>query len=46
MLDKRWCHFIRTILPLSPPDIAYVFSQREIDNFLTKIKDFEEETIS
>jgi hypothetical protein len=45
MLDKRWCHFIRTILPLSPPDIAYVFSQREIEDFLTKIKNFKEETI-
>ncbi len=39
-LDKRWCHFIRTIFPLSPPNIAYVFSQSEIENFLNKIKDF------
>ncbi len=44
MLDKRWCHFIRSVLPLSPPDIAYVFSQREIADFLTKIKTFQEET--
>ena len=42
LLDKRWCHFIRTIFPLSPPKIAHVFSQREIDNFLTKIEDFED----
>jgi hypothetical protein len=46
MLDKRWCHFIRTIFPLSPPDIAHVFSQREIDNFLINIESFEEETVS
>jgi hypothetical protein len=46
MLDKRWCHFIRTIFPLSPPDIAYVFSQREIDKFLIKIEGFEEITVS
>ena len=46
MLDKRWCHFIRTILPLSPPDIAYVFSQREIEDFLTKIENFKAETIT
>ena len=42
MLDKRWCHFIRKIFPLTPPNIAHVFSQRETDNFLTKIEDFED----
>lgn len=41
MLDKRWCHFIRTVFPLSPPDIANVFSKREMDRFLSEIKDFE-----
>ena len=46
MLDKRWCHFIRTIFPLSPPDIAHVFSQREISIFLNKIEDFDEKTVS
>ena len=46
MLDKRWCHFIRTIFPLSPPDIANVFSQREISNFLNQIEAFEEDTVS
>lgn len=45
-LDKKWCHFIREIFPLSPPDIARVFSQREIDNFLTKINDFDIKTVS
>ena len=44
MLDKRWCHFIRTVFPLSPPDIANVFSKREIDRFLSKIKDFEDKS--
>ena len=42
MLDKRWCHFIRTISPLAPPDIANVFSKREIDKFLSEINDFED----
>ncbi len=46
MLDKRWCHFIRTIFPLSPPDIADVFSQREISEFLNQIKAFEEGAVS
>lgn len=46
MLDKRWCHFIRKILPLSPPNIAHVFSQREIDNFFKTIKEFAEETLT
>jgi len=41
-LDKRWCHFIRTSFPLSPPNIAHVFSQREIDKFLNKVKEFKE----
>jgi hypothetical protein len=43
MLDKRWCHFIRTIFPLSPPDIANVFSRREISSFLKQIEAFEED---
>lgn len=42
MLDKRWCHFIRAIFPLSTPNIAYVFSQREIDDFLIKLSEFED----
>jgi|WetSurMetagenome_2_1015567.scaffolds.fasta_scaffold104651_2 hypothetical protein len=46
MLDKKWCHFIRTIFPLSPPDIAYVFSQREISEFLNQIEDVDEHTAS
>lgn len=46
MLDKRWCHFIRTIFPLSPPDIANVFSQREISEFLDQIEVFDEHTAS
>jgi hypothetical protein len=41
MLDKRWCQFIRTTFPLSPPNIAYVFSQREINDFLDKVEKFE-----
>ena len=44
MLDKRWCHFIRTVFPLSSPDIANVFSKREIDRFLSEIKDFEDKS--
>lgn len=36
MLDKRWYHFIRTVFPLSPPDIANVFSKPEIDKFCPK----------
>lgn len=43
-LDKRWCHFIRKVFPLSPPNIANVFSKREIDSFLSKIKDFEDKS--
>ncbi|MBI4764278.1 MAG: hypothetical protein HY787_06715 [Deltaproteobacteria bacterium] len=43
MLDKRWCHFIRTIFPLSPPNIAHVFSQRGIGKFLKAIEEFAEE---
>jgi hypothetical protein len=46
MLDKRWCHFIRTIFPLSPPDIANVYSQRELSEFLNQIEAFEEDTAS
>lgn len=46
MLDKKWCHFIRTILPLSPPDIANVFSQREISELLNQIEVVNEHTAS
>ncbi len=42
VLDKRWCHFIRTTFPLSPPNIAQVFSQREIKAFLDKVAHFED----
>ena len=42
MLDKRWCHFIRTTFPLSPPNIAQVFSQRDIKAFLDKVAHFED----
>jgi len=44
MLDKRWSHFVRNIIPLSPPNIAHVFSQREIDKFLKTMDEFAEET--
>lgn len=40
LLDKRWCHFIRRVLPLTYPDIAQVFSQRELDDFLTALSSF------
>jgi hypothetical protein len=46
MLDKRWCHFVRTVFPLSPPDIANVFLEREMDEFLSEIKDFEDKGIT
>jgi hypothetical protein len=42
MLDKRWCHFINTVFPLSPPDIAHVFSPRETQKFLRAIEEFTE----
>ena len=43
LLDKRWCHFIRTVFPLAHPDIAQVFSQREIDKFLDEIRVFKDD---
>ena len=36
-LDKRWIHFVRNHLPLSPPNIASVYSPAEIDTFLEDI---------
>ncbi|MBI9084692.1 MAG: hypothetical protein JEZ11_13940 [Desulfobacterales bacterium] len=41
-LDKRWCHFINTVFPLFPPDIAHVFSPREIEKFFRAIEEFTE----
>lgn len=34
VLDKRWANFVRNHLPLSPPNIARVYSPGEIDLFL------------
>jgi len=42
LLDKRWCHFIRKVLPLKPPDIAQVFSPRDLERFLTGLLDIRE----
>lgn len=42
MLDKKWCHFIRTTFPLSHPSIAQVFSQRDINTFLDKVANFKD----
>jgi hypothetical protein len=43
LLDKRWCHYIRTVFPLTYPDIAQVFSQRGLDDFFSALSDFKEE---
>ena len=40
LLDKRWCHFIRRVFPLTYPDIARVFSQRELDDFFAALSSF------
>ena len=42
LLDKRWCHFIRNDCPLGCPDIAQVFSQKELDSFFAAIANFHE----
>ena len=42
LLDKRWCHFIRKVLPLKPPDIAQVFSPGDLEKFLKGLLDFKE----
>jgi hypothetical protein len=42
LLDKRWCHFIREVFPLKYPDIAHVYSQRDLEKFLTALLDFKE----
>jgi hypothetical protein len=42
LLDKRWCHFIREVFPFEYPDIAQVFSQRDLEGFFTAISDFKE----
>ncbi len=33
-LDKRWIHFVRNHLPLSPPNIATVYGPREMESFI------------
>lgn len=33
-LDKRWIHFIRNHLPLSPPNIATVYGPGELESFI------------
>ena len=40
LLDKRWCHFIRTYCPLGSPDIANVFSQSELVDFFSMLINF------
>ena len=40
LLDKRWCHFIRNNLPLKYPDIARVFSQRNLNDFFRELANF------
>jgi hypothetical protein len=40
LLDARWCHFVRNDCPLKCPDIARVFSKREMDSFLSALADF------
>jgi len=42
LLDKRWCHFIHNVFPLAYPDIAQVFSRRDLEAFFRAILDFEE----
>jgi hypothetical protein len=42
LLDKRWCHFIRKVLPLKPPNIAQVFSAGDLEKFLSGLPDFKE----
>jgi hypothetical protein len=42
LLDKRWCHFVREVLPLKPPDIARIFSQSDLEKFLEDLSDFRE----
>lgn len=34
VLDKRWIHFVRNYLPLSPPNIAAVYGPGEIESFI------------
>lgn len=36
-LDKRWIHFVRNHLPLSPPNVASVYGPDEIDTLLEDI---------
>lgn len=33
-LDKRWIHFVRNHLPLSPPNIAAVYGPGELESFI------------
>lgn len=37
VLDKRWIHFVRNHLPLSPPNIATVYGPAEIETFLENL---------
>jgi len=41
LLDNRWCHFIRTNCPLHYPDIAKVFSKKELNDFFSALENFQ-----
>ena len=38
VLDKRWIHFVRNHLPLSPPNIATVYGPGQIESFLMDLE--------
>ena len=38
LLDKRWTHFVRAELPIKPPDLATVYNQNEMTQFLESLK--------
>jgi hypothetical protein len=42
LLDRRWCNFIKSNLPLKPPSIARVYSQSDLDQFFTELEAFTE----
>lgn len=42
LLDRRWCHFIRSKLPHLHQNIAAVFSQQELDKFFIAMENFKE----
>ena len=37
LLDERWTHFVRAEVPLAPPNIARVFSGRDVPSFLAAL---------